>query len=77
MKSFYPGVDFNPALKRVAPRCLLMSYPAFTSCSRGLHAERLQLREETDYHFDKQASKLTIPFQGASKIVVDGAVSLF
>ena len=37
----------------------------------------VQLREETDYHYDKQASKLTIPFQGASKIVVDGAVSLF
>jgi alpha-D-xyloside xylohydrolase len=44
---------------------------------RGVTLNRVKLREGADYRYDQQASKLTIPFQGASKIAVDGAGSLF
>lgn len=36
-----------------------------------------RLREGPDYNYDAQAQKLTVSFQGATKVVVKGAASLF
>jgi len=37
----------------------------------------VKLHEGSEYRYDQQASRLTVSFQGASKIVIDGAASLF
>lgn len=36
-----------------------------------------KLRQGTDYHYDEQARKLTLSFEGASKIAIESAGSLF
>ncbi len=36
-----------------------------------------KLRGGTDYRYDQQANRLTVSFQGASKIAIAGAESLF
>jgi len=37
----------------------------------------VKLHEGSEYRYEQQASRLTVSFQGASKIVIDGAASLF
>jgi hypothetical protein len=37
----------------------------------------VKLHEISEYHYDQQVDRLTGSFQGASKIVIDGAASLF
>jgi alpha-D-xyloside xylohydrolase len=44
---------------------------------KGVTRNGVKLREGLDYQYDKQANKLTVSFQGATKISVDGADSLF
>jgi len=44
---------------------------------KGVTRNGVRLREGADYHSDKQSNKLTFSFQGASKIAIDGAGSLF
>jgi alpha-D-xyloside xylohydrolase len=44
---------------------------------KGMTRNGTKLREGADYRFDEQTNKLTVSFQGASKIVVEGAASLF
>jgi len=44
---------------------------------KGVSLNGVKLREGVDYRFDQQVNRLTIPFNGASKIAVEGAESLF
>ena len=43
----------------------------------GVTRNGVKLRAGTDYHYDQASHKLTISFQGASKIAIAGAGSLF
>ena len=43
----------------------------------GVTRNGVKLRAGTDYHYDQPSHKLTISFQGASKIAIAGAGSLF
>ncbi|MFZ0085086.1 MAG: TIM-barrel domain-containing protein [Candidatus Acidiferrales bacterium] len=44
---------------------------------RGVQREGAALREGSDYHYDAAHNLLTIPFQGASSFVIEGATGLF
>jgi alpha-D-xyloside xylohydrolase len=44
---------------------------------KGVTRNGVKLREGPDYQYDKQTNKLTVSFQGATRISVDGAVTLF
>ena len=44
---------------------------------KGVTRNGAKLRQGTDYHYDEQAHKLTLSFEGASKIAIESAGSLF
>jgi hypothetical protein len=44
---------------------------------KGVSRNGVKLQQGTDYHYDEQANKLTVSFQGANRIAIDGAGSLF
>ena len=48
-------------------------------CQKAAHLKKngIALREGTDYRFDGQARTLTVPFQGATRLEIVGAESLF
>jgi alpha-D-xyloside xylohydrolase len=48
-------------------------------CKKAKEVTRngVKLREGSDYKFDPQAERVTVPFEGASKIVLKGCGSLF
>ncbi len=44
---------------------------------KGVTRNGVKLRQGTDYDYDERANRLSVSFQGASKIAIDGAGSLF
>jgi len=44
---------------------------------KGLKRNGVSLREGADYSYDAKGHKLTVPFTGATELVIDGASSLF
>src|SRR5262249_24834131 len=43
----------------------------------GVEKNGAQLREGPGYRYDGQAKRLTVPFDGATRVIIQGAASLF